>query len=146
MSHFDTRQWDFRIASATVGRRVLRAAHKLPAAIDELLKGISTRISQLNTPRQVYDLSFEAHFQLLTLHPFGAGNGPIARLLMTYIEHYHQLPLSQVNVDHRPAYLTSLESSWSQKTTAPIVHFMHSQLIRLLAECLAQPPDEPDLA
>lgn len=48
---------------ALAGRRVLVAAHKLPAAIDELLKSINTRISQLKTPRQIYDLSFEAHFQ-----------------------------------------------------------------------------------
>jgi Fic family protein len=146
LSSFDSRKGELRIDSALTGRRLLVAAHKLPVALNELLKGINTRISQLKTPRQIYDLSFEAHFQLLTLHPFGAGNGPMARLLMTYVQHYHHVPLSQVYVDHRPAYLTSLESSWSQKTTVPIVHFLHSQLLRLLAEGLAQPSDEPDLA
>lgn len=110
LSSFDTRQGDLRIDSTMVGRRIVVAAHKLPAAIDELLKGINTRIHQLHTPRQVYDLSFETHFQLLTLHPFGAGNGLIARLLMNYIQHYHQLPLSQVYVGSRAAYLTSLDS------------------------------------
>ena len=146
LSSFDSRKGELRIDSALTGRRVLVAAHKLPAALNELLKGINTRISQLKTPRQIYDLSFEAHFQLLSLHPFGAGNGPMARLLMTYVQHYHHVPLSGVYVDHRPAYLTSLESSWSQKTTVPILHFLHSQLLRLLAEGPAQPPDEPDLA
>ncbi|QIP13746.1 filamentation induced by cAMP protein fic [Spirosoma aureum] len=145
LSSFDTRQGDLRIDSAMVGRRIVVAAHKLPAAIDELLKGINTRIHQLHTPRQVYDLSFETHFQLLTLHPFGAGNGPMARLLMNYVQHYHQLPLSQVYVGSRAAYLSSLESSWSQKTTVPIVDFMHSQLLRLLAEGLARSADEQDL-
>lgn len=66
----------------------------------------------------------------------------MARLLMTYIQHYHQLPLSGVYVDNRPAYFTSLESSWQQKTTVPIANFMHSQLLRLLAEGLTQPPDK----
>ena len=50
LSHFDVQKGDLRIDSATVGRRVVVAAHKLPAAIDELLKGINTRISQLKTP------------------------------------------------------------------------------------------------
>ncbi|GAB2583311.1 hypothetical protein GCM10027190_35590 [Spirosoma areae] len=145
LNSFDTRKGELGIDSALSGRRALVAAHKLPAAIDELLKAINTRIGHLNTPRQIYDLSFEAYFQLLTLHPFGAGNGPMARLLMTYTQYYHYLPLSQVYVDHRPAYLTSLESSWSQKTTVPIVGFLHSQLLKLLAEGLAQPPDEQDL-
>ena len=146
LSSFDTRKGELRLDSALAGRRALVAAHKLSAAINELLKGINTRISQLKTLRQIYNLSFEAHFQLLTLHPFGAGNGPMARLLMTYIQHYHNVPLSGVYVDHRPAYLTSVESSWSQKTAIPIVHFLHRQLLGLLAEGLAQPPDEVDLA
>lgn len=134
LSQVDTRKGDLRIDQVMVGRRVIVAAHKLPAAIDELLKGINTRISQLNTPRQVYTVSFEAHFQLLSLHPFGAGNGPIARLLMNYIQHYHHLPLSWVYVDHRLSYLTALEASWQQKTPIPVVNFMHHQLLRLLQE------------
>jgi Fic family protein len=144
LSQSNTSQGDLRIDSAMIGRRAVMAAHKLPAAIDELLKGINTRISQLHTPRQVYDLSFEAHFQLLTLHPFGAGNGPLARLLMNYIQHYHHLPLNLVYVDQRSAYLTSLEASWSQKTAVPIVRFLHSQLLRLLEESIAQTPYESD--
>jgi Fic family protein len=131
-----------RIDSAQVGKRPVVVAHKLPAALDKLFKGLNTRIGQLNTPRQVYDLSFEAHFQLLTLHPFGAGNGPVARLLMSYIQHYHQLPLSLVYVDNRPTYLNSLETSWQQKAMVPIVSFMHSQLLRLLTEGIDQPPCE----
>lgn len=144
LNSFDTRQGDFRIDSAMVSRRVIVAAHKLPAAINELLKGINNRISQLKTPRQIYDLSFEAHFQLLSLHPFGAGNGPMARLLMNYIQHYHHLPLSLVYVDHRPSYLTALEASWSQKTSVPIVRFLHSQLLWLLEENIDLVPNEQE--
>ncbi|SFD62328.1 hypothetical protein SAMN05216167_1062 [Spirosoma endophyticum] len=70
----------------------------------------------------------------------------MARLVMNYIQHYHQLPLRGVYIDHRLAYFTSLERSWRQQTTVPIVHFMHSQLSRLLAEGLAQSADEQDLA
>ena len=128
--------------SAVAGRRLLVAAHKLPAALTELLREVNTRITQLKTPRQIYDLSFTAHFQLLTLHPFGVGNGRLARLLMSYIQHYHQLQLSLVYVDNRPAYLTRLESCWQQKTTVPIVGFMHSQLLLLLQEGTDLPPYE----
>ena len=142
LSSYDTRKGELRIDSAVAGRRLLVAAHKLPAALTELLREVNTRITQLKTPRQIYDLSFTAHFQLLTLHPFGVGNGRLARLLMSYIQHYHQLPLSLVYVDNRPAYLTRLESCWQQKTTVPIVGFMHSQLLRLLQEGTDLPPYE----
>ncbi len=142
LSQIDTSQGELRIDSALVGRRAVMAAHKLPAALDELLKKINTRISQLKTPRQIYDLSFEAHFQLLTLHPFGAGNGPTARLLMNYIQHYHHLPLGLVHVDHRLSYRYSLGTSWSQKTAVPIVNFLHGQLLDLLQTGIDWPPYE----
>jgi len=87
LSSFDTSKGELRIDSAMAGRRVLVTAHKLPAALAGLLKEINTCITQLKTPRQVYDLSFRAHYQLLTLHPFGAGNGLTARLLSSYIQH-----------------------------------------------------------
>jgi Fic family protein len=144
LNSFDTRKGELRLNSVLAGRRALVAAHKLPAAIDELLKAINTRIGQLNTLRQIYDLSFEAHFQLLTLHPFGAGNGPMARLLMNYVQHYHLLPLSPVYVDHQPSYLTALEASWSQKTAVPIVSFLHSQLLWLLEEGIDFLPNEQE--
>ncbi len=96
LASVDTRAGELRIDNALAGKRVLVAAPKLPTALDALFKGINTRISQLKTPQQVYDLSFEAHFQLLTLNPFGAGNGPMARFLMSYIQHYYHLPLSGV--------------------------------------------------
>jgi Fic family protein len=143
LSQFDTRQGALRIDNVLVGKRPVVEAHKLPVAIDDLLKGINTRISQLKTHRQLYDFAFEAHFQLLTLHPFGAGNGPMARLLMNYIEHYHQLPLSLVYSDQRQAYQDVLEASWQQKTTVPMVHFMHSQLGRVLEDGISQPPLDP---
>lgn len=142
LSSYDTSKGELRIDSAGVGRRMLVEGHKLPAVLTALLKAVNTGITQLKTPRQIYDLSFEAHFQLLTLHPFGVGNGRLARLLMSYIQHYHDLPLSLVYVDNRPTYLSRLENSWQQKTTVPIVSFMHSQLLRLLTESIDQPPDE----
>lgn len=139
LSSYDTRKGELRIDSALAGRRVLVAAHKLPAALTELLKGVNTHITQLKTPRQIYDLSFDAHFQLLTLHPFGAGNGLMARLLINYVQRYHKLPLSLVYVDGRTSYLAALESSWRQNTSVAIVSFLHSQLRRYLHERIDEP-------
>ena len=138
LSQYDTSQGELRIDTSSAGRRVLIEAHKLPKALDQLLKEINTAITRLKTPRQIYDLSFEAHFKLLTLHPFGVGNGLMARLLMNYIQQFHQQPLSLVNVDSRIPYMNSLDTSCQQKSPVLIVSFMHSQLIRFLQECIEQ--------
>ncbi|MBC8155564.1 MAG: hypothetical protein H7Z72_21970 [Bacteroidetes bacterium] len=55
---------------------------------------------------------------------------------INYVQRYHHSPLSQGYVDHRPSNLTALEASWSQKTSVPIVAFLHSQLLWLLEESI----------
>ena len=132
----DTRKGDLRVDNARAGRGGLVDAHKLPLALTGLLKDINTRINQLKTPRQLYDLSFQAHFNLLSLHPFGAGNGRMARLLMSYIQQYHGLPLSFVYSDQGRSYFDALEASWRQKTSEPIVSFLHGHLSRYLEEVI----------
>lgn len=134
LSQVDTRTGALRLDSAGIGQRTLVSAHQLPTTLDALLKEINTRISRLKTPRQVYDLSFDAHFRLLTLHPFGAGNGPMARLLMTYVQHYHHLPLSTIDPGHRMDYQRALAASWQGQTVAPVVGFLHRELWQLLEE------------
>ncbi|AUD06963.1 Fic family protein [Spirosoma pollinicola] len=136
LSTIDTRKGELRIDNALAGRGGLVGAHKLPVALAELLKDINTRINQLKTPRQLYDLSFQAHFHLLSLHPFGAGNGRMARLLMSYIQQYHGVPLSFVYADQSRLYFDAIEASWRQKTSVPIVSFLHSQLSRYLEEVI----------
>ena len=137
LSTIDTRKGELRLDNASARRGIVEA-HKLPLALAELLKDINTRINQLKTPRQLYDLSFQAHFHLLSLHPFGAGNGRMARLLMSYIQQYHGLPLSFVYADQSPLYFAALAASWRQKTLEPIVSFLHSQLTRYLEEVIAR--------
>ena len=43
------------------------------------------------TFREQYELSFNAHFNLATIHPWVDGNGRAARLLMNYIQFCYSL-------------------------------------------------------
>jgi len=42
-------------------------------------------------------IDFDAHFQLVSIHPWEDGNGRTSRLLMNYIQHFHNEPLSIEN-------------------------------------------------
>ena len=75
---------------------------------------------------------FRAHYQLLLLQPFGAGNGRVARLVMNYVQHYHALPLSLVHSADRPAYVTSLQQSRRDGNEQAFLQFMHNQLVCFL--------------
>ena len=128
----DTRQGELRGNDLITGSKNWIDARKLPAALDALLRRINTEIDSVKTIRQIYDLSFRAHAQVLDLHPFGAGNGRVARLVTAYIQAYHKLPLSLVNVASKRDYLVALNQCRHHRTHQPVVAFMHEQLCQFL--------------
>jgi len=128
----DTSRGDLRTLEIIPADRTAIDARKLPAALDTLLKEINSGVEGVKTIRQVYDLSFQAHYQLLLLQPFGAGNGRVARLVMNYVQHYHALPLSIVDSAARPAYLMSLKQSRREGNEQGFRRFMHDQLASFL--------------
>ncbi|QJD81498.1 Fic family protein [Spirosoma rhododendri] len=131
---FDSSLGEFRTVSAMAGSRMFMDARKVPAAVDTLLKEMNTLLPAAKTVRQVYDLSFKVHFQLLSIHPFGDGNGRTSRLLMNYVQQYHGLPLSLVYAHDRTAYIAALEESRRQEDTKPIADFMYGQLTQFLLQ------------
>ena len=136
LGSFDSSQGEFRTVSAMAGSRMFMDAKKVPTAVDKLLKEINTALPVAKTVRQMYDLSFQAHYDLVSIHPFGDSNGRSARLLMNYVQHYHGLPISLVYVANRQAYIQALEQSRRQAYPKPLLDFMYCQLTTYLQlEC-----------
>ena len=132
LGSYDSSQGEFRLASPMTAHRKLIDAQKLPAAVDKLLKQLNTNLAATKTIRQIYDLSFQAHYDLLCLQPFGEGNGRVARLLMNYVQHYHNLPMSLVHAVDRQAYRRALDQPHAPSFIPPILDFMYNQLITYL--------------
>ena len=86
----------------------------------------------------MYDLSFQAHYQLVTIHSFGDGNGRSSRLLINYVQHYHKLPLSLVYAQDRTAYVSALEKTRREENPQAINQFMHDQLKKFLTDEIAR--------
>lgn len=57
------------------------------------------------------ELAAEAHYQLVTIHPFVDGNGRTARLLMNLLLLMHGYPPAIIRKRDRIAYINSLEKA-----------------------------------
>lgn len=92
-----------RISGSVV---VLPNARKVPDLMAEF-------VNWLNTARRLHpvELAAEAHYQLVTIHPFVDGNGRTARLLMNLILLMKGYPAAIIRKRDRLAYIGSLEKA-----------------------------------
>ena len=91
-----------RIAGSTV---VLPNPIKVPDLMAELIKWIQS------TKLHPVELAAEAHYKLVTIHPFVDGNGRTARLLMNLILMMNSYPPAIIRTTDRLAYINSLEKA-----------------------------------
>ncbi len=96
--------------------------------VDNLMQEMERPLSIEETLR----LSFSAHFDLVSIHPFYDGNGRTSRLLMNYIQGYYQLPLAIVFKEDKGDYFEALQQSRKQQDTEIFQAFMKSQYIKHL--------------
>jgi Fic family protein len=82
-----------------------------PVKVPELMKSFSTWLKQSHSTLHPVELAAEAHYKLVTIHPFIDGNGRTARLLMNMILLMHGYPMAIIRKRDRLAYINSLEKA-----------------------------------
>lgn len=75
---------------------------------------------------------FKVHFDFVSIHPFGDGNGRASRLLMNFVQCYFGLPLSIVFKQDRIKYINALEDARSKENLKPFYDFMNKQYAKFL--------------
>lgn len=106
---------------------------KVPAKVDELCAILQEKQKTAGTFREQYELSFNAHLNLATIHPWVDGNGRTARLLMNYIQFgYHLFP-TKIFKEDREEYILSLRQCQDEETNQPFLDFMAGQLKKSLS-------------
>ena len=84
---FDSSKGEFRLCGVTAGMggRSYMNYQKVPAKVEELCALLQEKQKAVGTFREQYELSFNAHLNLVTIHPWVDGNGRAPRPLMNYI-------------------------------------------------------------
>lgn len=134
LGNFDVAQGEFRLCSVRAGSRTFPDYKKVPTLIGNLCDDTNRAFSQKLTFQQKIELSFKVHFDFVSIHPFGDGNGRTSRLLMNYIQAYFDLPLGVVFKQDRLAYINALETTRSRDDLTPFYDFMYSQYTKFLKQ------------
>ena len=132
---FDSSKGEFRLCGVTagVGGHSYMNYLKVPAKVDELCAILQEKQKTAGTFREQYELSFNAHLNLVTIHPWVDGNGRTARLLMNYIQFgYHLFP-AKIFKEDREEYILSLRQCQEEETNQPFLDFMAGQLKKSLS-------------
>jgi Fic family protein len=102
-----------------------------PLKVPELMEEFGCELA--NWPATP-NASFEAHFQLVRIHPFVDGNGRTARLLMNLLLIRGGYRPIAVRPEDRSEYLDALETASNKDDISPLQALMH----RRLADTMAQ--------
>jgi Fic family protein len=100
--------------------------------VKQLCEQTNEEIKKVKSFEEKCNLAFKVHFDFVSIHPFGDGNGRTSRLLMTYIQAWFNLPLSIVFKQDRIKYVEALESARSKEDIAIFYRFMYGQYGKFL--------------
>ena len=135
---YDTSKGDLRLSSVRAGSRSFPDAKKVPDLLKAFCQNTNEQILVAETVEQKLQAAFKAHFDLVSIHPFGDGHGRSSRLLMNYVQTLFGLPMSVVFVSDRFPYIEALEQARREEEMAPFYDFMMGQYGKFLAWEIAE--------
>lgn len=133
LGEFDSSKGDLRLlnVSAGVGGSSYLLYQKVPERLAEFCSWLNEQRLQLrsNAIEDIYRLSFEAHYYLVTIHPWVDGNGRMARLVMNQVQMEFGVLPSKVLKTHKINYIQSLQDSRKNEDVDIFCHFMLNEHI-----------------
>lgn len=135
MGTYDEKEGEFRLVNVTAGSggrsylnatKVIPYTEKLCSDINEKRKAAIS--SDCLTDK--YDLSFDAHYNLVAIHPWSDGNGRMSRLVMNQLQEEMGVLPVKVTKEHKADYIQALIDSREKDSPEPFREFMYAEHIR----------------
>ena len=140
--NFDSSKGELRRCnvSAGVGGRSYMAFQKVPQATADFCQWLNSELASVDRSDMAacYRLSFEAHFRLVTIHPWVDGNGRTTRLLMNIVQRQLGLIPSIVTKEAKGEYIQALIDSREQEDSTIIQDVMLAKHIANLENRILQ--------
>ena len=127
LGEVDASKGMFRKGNVTAGSSYFPNYDKVERLTNELVMSINKQINSDLSVDEKLNLSFDVHFNLVSIHPFYDGNGRTSRLLMNYIQAFYGLPLAIVNSEDKQEYIQALIDTREKEDIGIFRNFMKDQ-------------------
>ena len=135
LGDFSSANGDLRLVNVTagVGGRSYLGFQIVPARLQEFCDWLNVQRKRPMSMSERYDLSFEAHYRLVTIHPWADGNGRMARLVMNHIQFEFGLIPAKVLKEDKGDYINALISTREADDMSVFLDFMTGEMIKILS-------------
>lgn len=131
LGDFDTSKGDIRLAQVYVDKKYFPDYNKVPGLLEKLCEFVNRKIDTVKKA-DILKLAADIHYNFVNIHPFGDGNGRTARLLMNYIQLYHNEPLIKIFTEDRIEYINALNKTEEKEDLEVFREFIRNQEIKFL--------------
>ena len=135
---FSSAKGELRKVNVSAGRggRTYLAWQKVEIRLKEFCDWLNTerKAWDLNDVTKIYELSFEAHYRIVSIHPWADGNGRMSRLVMNMLQREAGVIPSIVKKECRAGYIQSLSQSQDEEKSDKFIDFMMNHHIANLQQ------------
>lgn len=138
LGDFSSAQGDLRLLNVTagVGGKSYMNYSKVPLRLSEFCASLNKSRESYSTKSvsQLYEISFDAHYHLVTIHPWADGNGRMARLLMNMLQYEFGLIPSKILNDDKEDYIKALIETRESEDLNIFRAFMTATMVKNLTQ------------
>ena len=136
LGDFSSAKGELRLLNVTagIGGTSYMSYNKVPIRLAEFCDALNEARENCTGKNllQQYELSFDAHYNLVTIHPWADGNGRMARLLMNQLQFEFGLIPSKILKEDKEEYIKALVATRENDDLGIFREFMTATMIRNL--------------
>ena len=126
---FSSAKGELRLLNVSAGRggKTYPAWQKIPEKLQSFCNWLNIEREKIDSKtdlKKIYELSFEVHYRLVSIHPWTDGNGRMSRLIMNMIQYEFGVIPSIVKKENRLEYIQSLAESQEIDNSKDFLDFM----------------------
>ena len=132
LGNFSSARGELRLLNVTagIGGRSYINYSKVPAKLAEFCDQLNAERVKATTMTldELYQMSFDAHYNLVTIHPWADGNGRMARLVMNMLQFEFGLIPTKILKEDKEEYIKALVATREDDNLDIFRRFMTSMM------------------